>query len=127
MATWEEVGRTAMALPEVTSASAGGSSWKVRNKTFLWERPLRPKDLAELGIAEQTGPVLGASVQDEGVKEALIADDPDVYFTTSHFNGYAAVLVRLDALDDAGLQELVIEAWLARAPKRLARDYLEQQ
>jgi hypothetical protein len=58
-------------------------------------------------------------------KEALLADDPGVYFTTPHFDGYAAVLVRLDeiALDD--LVEVIVEAWLCQAPKRLAREYME--
>jgi hypothetical protein len=48
-----------------------------------------------------------------------------VYFTTPHFNGYPAILVRLDRISDADLKELVVEAWLARAPKRLAAAYLE--
>jgi hypothetical protein len=54
-----------------------------------------------------------------------VTDDPAVYFTTSHFDGYPAVLVRLDRLDPAELDELATEAWLARAPKRLARQFLD--
>ena len=56
-------------------------------------------------------------------KAALIAEEPDVYFTTSHFDGYAAVLCRLDRLDGQGLTELVTEAWACRAPKRLLAEH----
>jgi hypothetical protein len=55
-------------------------------------------------------------------KEALLADDPDVFFTTPHFDGYPAVLVRLEEIS----VEVIVEAWLCRAPKRLAQAYLEQ-
>jgi hypothetical protein len=61
-----------------------------------------------------------------GAKEALIADDPRVFFTTSHFDGYAAILVRLDRIALEDLDEIVTEAWLARAPRRLAEAYLSQ-
>jgi hypothetical protein len=68
--------------------------------------------------------VLAARVPDLGAKEALLADDPDVYFTTPHFDGYPAVLVRLDRIEVSELEELLVEAWLARAPKRLATEHL---
>jgi hypothetical protein len=58
-------------------------------------------------------------VPDEGAKRALVEAEPDVYFTTHHFDGYAAVLVRLDELGADALAELVGEAWACRAPKRL--------
>ena len=76
MATWDDVARICLELPATTQASSWGSrAWKVRDKTFVWERPLRKKDLAELGDAAPTGPVLGASVPDEGAKAALIAEE----------------------------------------------------
>jgi hypothetical protein len=59
-------------------------------------------------------------------KEALLADDPAVFFTTPHFDGYPAILVRLDRIAIADLEEVVVEAWLARAPKRLAKRYLDE-
>jgi hypothetical protein len=59
-------------------------------------------------------------------KEARLAAQPDVCFTTPHFDGYPAVLVRLDKIRVAKLRPLLVEAWLARAPKRLVRDYLEE-
>jgi hypothetical protein len=127
MADWEQVRRVALALPGVEESTSYGSlAWKVGGKAFLWERPLRRRDLEELGASAPAGPVLGARVADEVVKLALIADDPGVFFTTAHFAGYPAVLVRLDVLEEAGLQELATEAWLARAPKRLAREFLGQ-
>jgi hypothetical protein len=89
----------------------------------VWERPLGKKDLRELGDAAPTGPVLAAHVPDEGAKLALIADEPDVFFTTHHFDGYPAVLCRLDELDDETLTELSGEAWACRAPKRLLAEY----
>ena len=126
MATWEDVARISLSLPETgEDTSYGRPSWRVRKATFAWERPLRRKDFEALGDAAPTGPVLGARVPDEGVKHALIADDPGVFFTTPHFDGYPAVLVRLDEIGEADLTELLVEAWLARAPKRLARAYLE--
>ena len=100
MATWDDVARICLALPETTEGTSRGSRrWLVRDKGFVWERPLRGKDVAELGDAAPTGPVVAAYVPDEGAKRALIVDEPDVYFTTSHFDGYPAVLCRLDALD----------------------------
>jgi len=68
-----------------------------------------------LGDRAPDGPILGAHVADVGVKEALIADDSDVYFTTPHFDGYAAILVRLDRISVSELDELIVEAWLLRA------------
>jgi hypothetical protein len=125
VATWDDVYRACTALPGGTEVISreGLRSWRVRDKPFAWERPLRRKDLAELGPAAPTGPVLAASVPDEGAKVALIADEPDVYFTTSHFDGYAAVLCRLDRLDDRSLTELVTEAWACRAPRRLLAEH----
>ena len=90
-----------------------------------WERPLRKADYAALGADAPDGDILGARVADEGVKFALIADDPGVYFTTPHFDGYPAVLVRLAEIGGSELEELLTEAWLAQAPKTLAKAFLQ--
>ena len=120
MATWDDVARICLALPGTSeSTTYGGRSWKVADKLFVWERPLRRRDLEELGDDAPTGPVVGARVPDEGAKQALVAEQPDVYFTTSHFDGYPAVLVRLEAIDEQSLIELAGEAWACRAPRRL--------
>lgn len=127
MATWEDVRRIALALPETNEqTSRDAVQWRVKDKGFVWERPLRRVDREALGDAAPDGPVLGAMVADVGVKEALIADDPEVYFTTPHFDGYAAVLVRLDKIPVDELEELTTEAWLVRAPKRLAAEYRDR-
>ena len=127
MADWDDVRRLALALPETTEGTAHkNTGWRVRDKLFVWERPLRATDLEALGEAVPTGPILGARVEHLVAKEALLADDPDVYFTTPHFDEYPAVLVRLDRITADDLEELVVEAWLCRAPKRLARDYSER-
>ena len=124
MATWDDVRRLALSLPETDErVSRDNSQWRVKEKLFVWERPLRPRDLAELGSSAPDGPVLGARVPDEGAKAALIAEDPEVFFTTSHFDGYPAVLCRLDRLDDAALTELAGEAWACRAPRRLVTEH----
>jgi hypothetical protein len=126
MATWEEVRRAATALPEVVEEESrdGLLAWRVRDKLFAWERPLRKSDFEALGDAAPDGPILAARVPDLGAKDALLADDPAVYFTTPHFKGYPAVLVRLPRIARSELSELLTEAWLTRVSKRLARDYL---
>ncbi len=127
MATWDDVGRIALALPETDEReSRGQRRWRVKEKLFVWERPLRQSDLEALGDAAPEGPILGARVEHLVAKEALLADDPGVFFTTPHFDGYPAVLVQLERIAPVDLQEVVVEAWLARAPKRLATDYAER-
>ena len=125
MATWDDVSRLARALPEVEELTSRGgqSEWKVRGKGFVWERPLRKSDREALGDAAPDGPILGARTDGEAEKYALVAEAPDVYFTTPHFNGYPAILVRLDQIDIPALEELVTEAWLVQAPKRLAKEH----
>jgi hypothetical protein len=125
MATWQDVRRLALGLPETDERESRGlAQWRVREKLFVWERPLRSSDLRALGPDAPEGPILGARVEHLIAKEALLADDPSVYFTTPHFDGYPAVLARLDAVSEDQLKELVVEAWLCRAPKRLADRYL---
>jgi hypothetical protein len=112
MATWDDVRRLALSLPETSEqVSHGHASWRVRDKGFVWERPLRASDVRALGEGAPTGPVLGARVEHLIAKDALL-------------DGYAAVLVRLEEITCADLEELVVEAWLVRAPKRLAREYV---
>ncbi len=126
MASWDDVRRIALALPETGEhTSRGRAAWRVREKGFVWERPLRHAEVEAFGSDAPRGPILGAHVEHLGAKEALLADDPGVYFTTAHFKGYPAILVRLDQINDEELEELIVEAWLCRAPKRLARQYIE--
>jgi hypothetical protein len=124
VADWGDVSRLALAMPEATEElMRGNRAWKIKDKLFVWERPLRKGDLEALGDAAPSGPILGARVEHLVAKEALIADDPSIFFTTPHFDGYPAVLIRLDAISTEILEEVIVEAWLARAPKRLAERF----
>jgi hypothetical protein len=125
MATWDDVASIVGELQLTDERSP--HEWRVGQKLIAWERPLRKSDreaLAALGIEPPEGDILGVRVADEGIKFALIADEPDVYFTTPHFDGYPAVLVKLAEIDELGLRELIVEAWLTQAPKRLVQEFL---
>ena len=127
MAGWDDVRQIALALPETEERiSRETRQWRVKDKGFVWERPLRRADLEALGDRAPEGPILGARVEHVGAKEALLADDPAVYFTTPHFDGYPAVLVCLDAIALPELEELIVEAWLVQAPKRVAAAFLAE-
>lgn len=126
MADWHDVRRIALSLPETEEGRARENiMWRVKGKGFVWERPLRGPDYEALGDDAPEGPILGVRVTDLAVKEALLSDDPAVFFTTPHFDGYPAVLIRLETIGLDELEELIVEAWLDRAPKRLANEYLE--
>jgi hypothetical protein len=128
VADFEDVRRIALALPETSERPQwGNASWRVRDKPFVWERPLRKSDLAALGDAAPDGPILGVRVEHLVAKEALLAADPDVYFTTPHFDGYPAALVRLERIALDELEEAITEAWLCQAPKRLAKQFLDSR
>ncbi|UMB67711.1 MmcQ/YjbR family DNA-binding protein [Mycobacterium paraterrae] len=125
MATWDDVANVVGELPLTEERSP--REWRVGKKLIAWERPLRPSDreaLAALGVDPPEGDILGVRVADEGVKFALIAHEPHRYFTTPHFDGYPAVLVRLAAIDEHGLRELIVDAWLRQAPKKLVEEFL---
>jgi hypothetical protein len=128
MATWEDVRGIAMALPEASErVSRELCQWRVRDKLFVWERPLRAKEIETLGDEAPDGPILGARVEHLGAKQALLADDPHVFFTTYHFDGHPSILVRLERIAVADLDEVIVEAWLARAPKRLVQAYVNER
>jgi hypothetical protein len=129
VATWDDVRRTALSLPETSErVSRDLCQWRVKDKGFVWERPLRRSDLEALGDAAPEGPILGVWVEHLGAKEAILAsDETGTCFTTPHFDGYPAILVQLDKIADDELEELIVEAWLAKAPKRLARAYLDER
>jgi hypothetical protein len=127
MATWDDVARLALAMPETSEQiSRDLRQWRVKDKGFVWERPLRRADHDALGDSAPQGPILGARVEHLMAKEALLADDPDVYFTTPHFDGYPAILVQLENISVDDLRELIVEAWLVRAPKSLAKAFLDE-
>jgi hypothetical protein len=117
MATWDQVRRYALAMPGATeSTSRGTAAWLVDNRFFVWERPLRKTDLAALGDAAPAGPILGVRTADLEMKEAMLRSSRGAVFTIPHFDGYPAVLVQLAKISAKELEELIVEAWIARAP-----------
>jgi hypothetical protein len=131
VAGWDDVAALALALPQTVEKSdhghTGGRAWLVGKATFAWERPLRRGDIEALGDRVPDGPVLAVRTDGLDAKEALLAAEPDVCFTTPHFDGHPSVLVRLAAADLALLTELLSEAWLARAPARAAAAFRAEQ
>ena len=128
VATWDDVRRLALAMPETDERiSREHRQWRVKDKLFVWERPLRRSDLEALGSDAPGGPILGARVEHLVAKEAMLATGDGVFFTTPHFDGYPAVLVQLDLISVEDLEEVVVEAWLARAPKRLADAFVQER
>jgi hypothetical protein len=133
MASWDDVRRIAATLPHTEETVRwDNTTWAVANprrpsakpKGFAWERPLRKRDIEDLGPGAPDGPILAVSTADVGVKDALIADDPAVYFTIPHFNNYAAVLVLLDVIGADELEEVMTDAWLCQAPPAVRDEFL---
>src|SRR6202035_1307828 len=117
-----------LALPESSEeVKRETRRWLVKDKLYVWERPLRPKEIEALESDIHAGPILGARVEHRGAKQALLADDPRVFFTTPHFERSAAILLRVDRISLEDLNEVIVEAWLARAPRRLVETYLAEQ
>lgn len=138
MVTFEDVARLALALPETEETTSWGRlTWAVRSggkakpKGFVWERPLSKKDQAFLTAEGADIPpnevILGVRVDGLAEKEAILAANPETTFTTPHFNGYPAVLLRLDRVDKEMLQEIITDAWLAVAPRKLADQFTADQ
>src|SRR5256885_4946111 len=108
----------ALALPHSTRevSDDGRPAYLVHGKLFCCHRGRRP-DAIDSQTGERLDDVLMFRVADLGVKELLLAEDRGLYFTTPHFDGYSAVLLRisdLDRLDRDELRDMVVEAWLTR-------------
>lgn len=131
MTTMADLDELALAMPQATKevSEDGRPSYLVHGKRFCIHRRRRP-DAVDPKTGERLDDVLMFRVADLGVKELMLADERGVYFTTRHFDGYPAVLVRipdLGRLDREELFDLVAEAWLTRAQKRVARAWLAEQ
>jgi hypothetical protein len=126
----KDLDELALALPEATKELDDGRPvYSVHGKMFCFHRGPR-KDAVDPETGERLTDVLAFRVADLGVKELLLADARGIYFTTPHWNGYPAVLVRIPDLDRLGrdeLRDLVEEAWLTRAQKRLAKAWLAER
>jgi hypothetical protein len=121
----------ALAMPQTTKevSDDGRPAYFVHGKMYCFHRSRR-RDAVDPATGERLDDVLMFRVADLGVKELMVADDRGVFFTTPHFDGYPAVLVRIPSLARIGrdeLQDLVAEAWLTRAQKRVAKAWLAEQ
>jgi len=126
MVSLEEVGRLASAMPGVTEGERHGHrTWHVAGKSFLWERPFSKADIKRFGDAKPpAGPIIAVLVEDLGEKEAVLAEQRRGFFTISHFDGYPAVLIQLDAVLKRDVREAIVDGWLACAPQALADEYM---
>jgi hypothetical protein len=120
----------ALAMPDVTRSedADGRPSYAVHGKTFSFHRSPRP-DAVDPETGQRLEDVLVFWVDSLEEKELVLADDRGIFFTTPHWNGYRAVLMRipeLSRIDRGELRELVVEAWLSRAPKRAAKAWLAE-
>ena len=119
MATQDDVRRIALAFPE-TEEESGRFAFSVRNKgklkgfAWVWLERIHPKK-ARIPNPE----VLAVRVASLDEKAALLAMDPDKFFTEPHYNGYPAILIRLAAIETPLLEELITSAWQCMAPKAL--------
>ena len=130
MTTMADLDELALSMPQATKevSEDGRPSYLVHGKRFCLQRSRRP-DAVDPQTGERLDDVLMFRVADVGVKELMVADERGVFFTTRHFDGYPAVLMRIPDLariDREELRDLVAEAWLTRAQKRVARAWLEK-
>jgi hypothetical protein len=130
VATMRDLDRLALAMPEVTKeiSDDGRPSYHVHGKLFCFHRGRRPDAVAP-DTGERLDDVFMFRVDDLDAKELVLADPRGIFFTTPHFDGYAAVLIRipdLAQLDRSELRDVVVDAWLTRAQKRVARAWLAE-
>ena len=127
----KDLDRLALAMPEATKhvEDDGRPTYSVHGKFFCFHRSAR-KDAVDSETGEWLTDVLVFRVADAGEKEAILRDERSVFFTTPHWDGYSAVLVRIPDLaqiDRDELRDLVAGAWLTRAQKRVAKAWLAEQ
>ena len=130
MATMADVDKLALAMPDATKNvdGEGRPTYLVHDKMFCFHRSPR-RDAVDTATGERLEDVFVFRVADLDVKELILGDPRGIFFTTPHWNGYAAVLIRIPDLaliDDEELGDLVAEAWLTRAQKRLAKAWLAE-
>ena len=115
MADADDVCRFALALPHVEEIESDGFDFRVGNKGFVWSYPERRPGKPRVIRTD----VAVLFVGDEAEKQALLLGEPDVFFTTPGYDGWPLVMLRLEAVNNRRLAELVTDAWRMRAPDDL--------
>jgi hypothetical protein len=118
MADADDVRRLALALPHVVEIDSDGFDFRVGNKGFVWSYPERQAGRPRVLRTD----IAVLYVGDEAEKQALLLGEPELFFTTPDYNGFPLVMLRLERVDVARLEELVTDAWRMRAPSLLAAD-----
>lgn len=113
----QDVRDVALSLPDVT-ADEGGMSYRVNKTLLAWPYPERmhPK---KARVPRKDIFVVRVSDQDD--KQALLEGEPDIFFTTDHYDGYPSVMVRLAEIDKPRLVELLTDAHAAALAKKRRR------
>lgn len=114
MANWDDVRELALSLPEAEESDEDRVAFRVRGKLFAW------------AARERDGGGLGVRVEREE-KQLILDANPDVYFSSPHYDGWPGVQIRLEAIELEELRERLEDAWLIQAPKRLANAYLAER
>lgn len=133
MATIDDAREIALALPGVeerTGGHTGEPAWRLKSGQIAWVRGPTGSDLRQLealGRSWPDGVVLGVRVGSLEEKDALLAAEPGWLFSIPHFDGYPGLLVRLDAIERDRLAEIIADAWLLRAPARVAKEWLAER
>jgi hypothetical protein len=111
-ASWKIVHELALALPEVEAEEgpSGRPRYRVRGKGFAWQA--RERDGGELAVRV-----------DPDEKPLILEANPEIYYDPPHYNGFPAVVIRLEKIRRKELAERIEDAWLIQAPKRLAAEF----
>jgi hypothetical protein len=114
----DDVRRLALALPGVVEIDSDGFDFRVADKGFVWSYPERRPGQRRVIRTD----IAVLFVGDEAEKQALLLGEPDLFFTTTGYDGLPLVMLRLAEVDVERLHELVTDAWRMRAPEALAKD-----